>query len=61
LLKKLDSSKDDKINVDEFELFTSQLYNVFDDNNDCHLSLDEVLDVVGGNKVAVFLNHTQEA
>lgn len=52
LIKKLDPSQDEQISVDEFELFTSQLFNVFDDDDDCHLSLDEVLEVVGGNKVS---------
>ena len=52
MIKKLDPSQDEQISVDEFDLFTSQLFNVFDDDDDCHLSLDEVLEVVGGNKVS---------
>lgn len=53
LIKKLDPSKDEQISFAEYEVFTNQLYNVVDEDGDCHLSLDEVLEVVGGNKVAV--------
>eukprot|EP00092_Neocalanus_flemingeri_P042793 GFUD01046935.1.p1 GENE.GFUD01046935.1~~GFUD01046935.1.p1 ORF type:complete len:336 (-),score=80.89 GFUD01046935.1:102-1109(-) len=53
LINKLDSIRDEKISIKEFERFTNELFNVLDDDNDCHISLDEVIEVVGGNKVAM--------
>jgi len=53
LIKKLDPSLDEEISISEYEDFVSKLFNAVDDDNDCSVSLDEVLEVIGGNKVAV--------
>jgi len=53
LIKNLDTSKDEKISYDEFEKFMKEVFNVLDEDDDLDLNMDEVLDVLGGNKVEI--------
>lgn len=51
-IKNIDPSKDEKISFAEYESFINKVIDVLDEDNDLYLNLNEVVDVIGGNKAA---------